>query len=147
MSSSFIKACSILFLLFRTKSFTTLTARSPLLWHTSTFVYKINNHLFWSPYECIFYDPQESNQSLKFLTKELLQGLSLIHKDKRHCFLKKGQRNEIPPSLNVTMNALIFFKCEISGLFFVYFRLFKPTLKFLQQINVKNVHPVYDAGI
>ena len=40
-----------------------------------------------------------------------------------------------------------FFKCEISGLFFVYFRLFKPTLKILQQINVKNVHPVYDAGI
>ena len=33
------------------------------------------------------------------------------------------------------------------GLFLVYFRLFKQTLEFLQQINVKNVHPVYGAGI
>ena len=29
----------------------------------------------------------------------------------------------------------------------VYFRLFKQILQFLQQINVKNVHPVYSAGI
>ena len=35
----------------------------------------------------------------------------------------------------------------ILGLFFVYFRLFKQTKQFLQQINVKNVHPVYSAGI
>ena len=35
----------------------------------------------------------------------------------------------------------------IPGLFFVYFRLFKQTLQFSQQINVKNVHPVYGAGI
>ena len=27
------------------------------------------------------------------------------------------------------------------------FRLFKQTLQFLQQTNVKNVHPVYGAGI
>ena len=33
------------------------------------------------------------------------------------------------------------------GLFSVYFRLFKQTLKFLQQINVKNVHPVSSTGI
>ena len=33
------------------------------------------------------------------------------------------------------------------GLFFIYFRLFKHTLKFLEQINLKNVHPVYGAGI
>ena len=33
------------------------------------------------------------------------------------------------------------------GLFFVYFRLFKQTIQFLQQINVKNVHPVYIARI
>ena len=33
------------------------------------------------------------------------------------------------------------------GLFFVYFRLFKQTLQFSQQINVKNVHPVNGAGI
>ena len=33
------------------------------------------------------------------------------------------------------------------GLFFVYFRLFKQTIKFLQQINVNNVHRVHGAGI
>ena len=33
------------------------------------------------------------------------------------------------------------------GLFFVYFRPFKQTIQFLQQINVKIVHPVYGAGI
>ena len=32
-------------------------------------------------------------------------------------------------------------------LFLIYFRLFKQTLQFLQQINVKNVHPVYGPGI
>ena len=32
-------------------------------------------------------------------------------------------------------------------LFFIYFHLFKQTLQFLQQINVKNVHPVYRAGV
>ena len=31
--------------------------------------------------------------------------------------------------------------------FFVYFRLFKQTLQFLQQINVKKVHLLYCAGI
>ena len=40
-----------------------------------------------------------------------------------------------------------FFKWAIPGLFFVYFCLFKQTLQFLQQINVKNVHPEYGAGI
>ena len=29
----------------------------------------------------------------------------------------------------------------------LYFRLFKQTLQFLQQIKMKNVHPVYGAGI
>ena len=33
------------------------------------------------------------------------------------------------------------------GLFFIYFILFKEALQFLPQINVKNVHPVYGAGI
>ena len=33
------------------------------------------------------------------------------------------------------------------GLIFVYFRLFKQTLQFLQQIIEKNVHPVFGAGI
>ena len=32
-------------------------------------------------------------------------------------------------------------------LFFIHFRLFKRTLLFLQQINVKNVQSVYGAGI
>ena len=31
--------------------------------------------------------------------------------------------------------------------FLFYFRLFKQTLQPSQQINVKNVHPVYGAGI
>ena len=33
------------------------------------------------------------------------------------------------------------------GLCLIYFRLFKQTLRFLQQIYVKNLHPVYGAGI
>ena len=33
------------------------------------------------------------------------------------------------------------------GLFFVYFCHFKQKLQFFQQIYVKNVHPVYGAGI
>ena len=37
-------------------------------------------------------------------------------------------------------------KWAILGLFFVYFYIFKQTLQFLQQINVKNVHPVHDLN-
>ena len=33
------------------------------------------------------------------------------------------------------------------GLFFIYFRLFEKTLQVLQQINLKNIHPVFGAGI
>ena len=40
-----------------------------------------------------------------------------------------------------------FFKLAIPGLFFKYFRLFKQTLQFLQQLHVKSVPPVYSAGI
>ena len=36
---------------------------------------------------------------------------------------------------------------KIPASFLFYFRLFKQTLQFLQQIYVKNVHPVYGAGI
>ena len=39
------------------------------------------------------------------------------------------------------------FKWAFPGLFFIYFCTFKQTLHFLQQINVKNFHRVYDAGI
>ena len=35
-----------------------------------------------------------------------------------------------------------------SGLFFILFSVFfKQTIQFLQEINVKNVHPVYGARI
>ena len=37
-------------------------------------------------------------------------------------------------------------KWAIPGLFLIYFRLFKHTLQFLQQINVKYLHPLYGAG-
>ena len=34
------------------------------------------------------------------------------------------------------------------GLFFIFiYILFKQTIQFLQQINVKNIHPVYGPGI
>ena len=39
------------------------------------------------------------------------------------------------------------FKWPKHGLFFIYFRLFKQTLPFLQKINVKNVHPEYGTRI
>ena len=35
----------------------------------------------------------------------------------------------------------------LDGHFFIYFHLFKQTFHILQQINVKNVHPVYGTGI
>ena len=45
------------------------------------------------------------------------------------------------------LSQYLFKKWANLGLFFIYFRLFKHTLQFLQQINVKNVHPGYNAGI
>ena len=42
---------------------------------------------------------------------------------------------------------LLFFKWGNPSLFFVYFRPFKQSLQFLQQINVKNAHPVSGAVI
>ena len=44
---------------------------------------------------------------------------------------------------------VVVFKWAIPGLFFIYFWSFsnKHGYNFLQQINVKNVHPVYGAGI
>ena len=44
---------------------------------------------------------------------------------------------------------IMFFKWATPGLFLVYFRLFKQTLQFLQQIYVKKCydHPVYGVGI
>ena len=40
-----------------------------------------------------------------------------------------------------------FFKWANPGLFSFIFGLFKEAIQFLQQINVKNVHPEYGAGI
>ena len=40
-----------------------------------------------------------------------------------------------------------FKKWTLLGLFLFIFVFFKQTLQFLQQINVKNVHPVHGAGI
>ena len=40
---------------------------------------------------------------------------------------------------------VLFKKWAIPGLSFIYFRLFKQTLQFLYQINVKNVHPEYSG--
>ena len=42
---------------------------------------------------------------------------------------------------------LFTYKNGPSPAFFVYFRLSKQTKQFLQQINVKNIHPVNVAGI
>ena len=41
----------------------------------------------------------------------------------------------------------LFFKMGLPRPLFVYFCLFEQTLHFFQQINVKNVHPVFGAGI
>ena len=40
-----------------------------------------------------------------------------------------------------------FKKWANTRLVFIYFRLFKQTIQFLQQLNVKNGRPVYGAGI
>ena len=49
-----------------------------------------------------------------------------------------------------SIHHLFFIKWANHGLFLFIFGLFKQTIQFLQQINVKkcpNVHPVYGAGI
>ena len=42
---------------------------------------------------------------------------------------------------------IVFLNGPSPGLYLIYFRLFEQTLQFLQQINVKNVHAVYGAGV
>ena len=54
------------------------------------------------------------------------QRMANSFKPENEAFLKKGQPRP---------------------LFRLFFGLFKQTLQFLQQIYVKNVHPVYGAGI
>ena len=46
-----------------------------------------------------------------------------------------------------TFSGQFFLKMGHPRPLFVYFHLFKETLQFLQQINVKNVHPIYSDGI
>ena len=41
---------------------------------------------------------------------------------------------------------IVFKKWANPGLFLIYFNLFKHTLQFLQQINVKNVHTCRDLN-
>ena len=49
--------------------------------------------------------------------------------------------------VKLSLNLKYFLKWAIRGIFFVYFRLFKQMLQFLQQYDVKNVHPVSGAWI
>ena len=44
-------------------------------------------------------------------------------------------------------SCLFFKNWAIPGLFLIYFCLYKQNITFLQQINVKNVHPEYGARI
>ena len=48
-----------------------------------------------------------------------------------------------PAYLNLVKRHICFKKWAIPGLFFIIV----TNIKFLQQINMKNVHPVYGAGI
>ena len=50
----------------------------------------------------------------------------------------------VETNLSVAKGLLFFKKWANPGLFSIYFYLFKHIL---QKINVKNVHPVYSAGI
>ena len=66
--------------------------------------------------------------------------------NEKESFHMKDEQSKLwmyPP----TYIQMLLLKWANPGLFFIYFRLFKHTLQFLQQINVKNVHLVYGAGI
>ena len=63
-----------------------------------------------------------------------------------HQLSQVGRYSQAELSTGMT-GAIFLIKWAIPGLFFIYFCLFKQTLQFLQQIYVKNVHPVYGAGI
>ena len=58
------------------------------------------------------------------------------------CPYSKSERHSLF-SIQESISNLLY--NQLTSIF--YFRLFKQTLQFLQQINVKNVHPVHDAGI
>ena len=48
---------------------------------------------------------------------------------------------------NCILAKCLFFKWAIIGLFFSYFRPFQTAVQCLQQLNVKNDHQIYGAGI
>ena len=54
---------------------------------------------------------------------------------------------KIPQALEKASIRFFFKNGPTPASFSFIFGLFKQTLQFLQQINVKNVHPVYGAGI
>ena len=66
-------------------------------------------------------------------------------------FVNWPPRDESTLNYPVHQNSYLIYECAC---FFkkwaipnLFFGLFKQTLQFLQQINVKNIHPVYGAGI
>ena len=65
--------------------------------------------------------------------------------------LESCPKSNKSPNLVTLLNAYVLeknvFKWANPGLFLFYFCLFKQTLQFLQQINVKNVHPVSGTRI
>ena len=66
--------------------------------------------------------------------------------------MAKNLCNGLPESVSIQqktrsfLKEFFFKKWANPGLFFM-FGLFKQTIQFLQQINVKNIHPIYGAGI
>ena len=60
-----------------------------------------------------------------------------------------SNKNKVKSLRKRMQGSYLFFLKKIGhpGLFLVYFGLFKQTLQYLQQINLKNVHPVDGAGI
>ena len=87
---------------------------------------------------------------LKILKQRFLLEKNINDQRSRHLSENKNVQSHFRHHVNKMMCAydVLFIKeWIIPGLFLVYFRLFKQTLHFLQQIYVKNVHAVYSAGI
>ena len=72
-------------------------------------------------------------RKITFSIRNIQVGNESIEMSKLHCI-----NNVFWPG---PFGYLCFFKFAIPGLFSICFRLFKRTLKFVQQINVKNIHP------
>ena len=61
--------------------------------------------------------------------------------------LKVSGPQQVNRNFSILQNRIVFEKMDQPGLFFIYFQSFKSNITILQQINVKNIHPVYCAGI